>query len=693
MKTQPSELCTDTEFIRRVYLDLTGLPPSPEDIRAFLDDSREIRVKRDAVVDRLIGCPEYVDFWANKWADLLQCNSKFLGSEGAELFRTWIRHEVEKNTPYDQFAREILTASGSNRENPPASYWKILRTPTEAMENTTHLFLATRFNCNKCHDHPFERWTQDQYYQTAAFFAQVSLKEDPASGDKKIAGTAVEGAQPLYEIVTNAPEGEVKHDRTGKVTPPKFPFPAKYEKKENEPRREELAAWITTPDNRYFASSYANRIWGYLTGVGVIEPLDDIRAGNPPSNPELLNHLTHEFVDSGFNVQHMMKLICKSRTYQLSLRPTKWNEDDQINYSHAVARRLPAETLFDAVFQVTGAIPNIPGAKAGQRAAQLSDAGMDVSSGLLATLGRPARQSACECERSSDIRLGSVMALLSGPTVSSAINDPTNALAKLVESEPDDRKLVNEVFLRVLNRPANDPEIDKATALIAALDKDQTTLTNELGPLEVKMAPVIADLQRQREEAIARAKAELGTYDENTKFLRAELEKRREEQIVVARRELKDYEKLLPAQAAYWESKNNLADLKTTWLTLNAREYKATDKKVKLTKLKDKSILVVGANGQTDYRIVAETSLTNITGIMLEVLPDERLPKFGPGRAADGNFVLSEFDLKWTEGTNAPDIVAKFADARADFSQKDFPVTEAIDGKIEAGKNGWAIGS
>lgn len=389
----------------------------------------------------------------------------------------------------------------------------------------------------------------------------------------------------------------------------------------------------------------------------------------------------------------MMKLICKSRAYQLSIRPTKWNEDDKINFSHAIARRLPAETLFDAVFQVTGVIPNIPGAKAGQRAAQLSDAGMDVSSGLLATLGRPPRQSACECERSSDIRLDSVMALLSGPTVSGAINDPTNALAKLVESEPDDRKLVNEVFLRVLNRPANDPEIKKAIALIAAQDQDHATLTNELGPLEVKMVPVIADLKRQREEAIAKAKAELGTYDENTKFLRAELEKRREEQITVASRELKDYEKLLPAQAAYWETKNNLADIKTTWvpLSLKEKEIKATDKKTKLTKQKDGSILASGANGQADYQIVAHTALTNITGVMLEVLPDESLPKFGPGRAADGNFVLSEFDLKWAEGTNSPDAVAKFADAKADFSQKDYPVKDAIDGKIEAGRNGWAI--
>ena len=285
MKLKPSDLCTDTEFLRRVYLDLTGLPPSAEDLRAFLSDTRDVRLKRDEVIDRLIGSPEYVDHWANKWADMLQCNSKFLGTEGAEAFRAWIRAEVEKNTPYDQFARKILIASGSNHENPAASYWKILRTPTEAMENTTHLFLATRFNCNKCHDHPFERWTQDQYYQLAAYFAQVSLKEDPASKGAKIGGTDVEGAKPLYEIVSDAKEGEVKHDRTGRVTAPAFPFPAKFEKRNRVPAREQLADWVTTRDNRYFASSYANRLWGYLTGAGIIEPLDDIRAGNPPATP------------------------------------------------------------------------------------------------------------------------------------------------------------------------------------------------------------------------------------------------------------------------------------------------------------------------------------------------------------------------------------------------------------------------
>src|SRR5207247_3434163 len=191
-------------------------------------------------------------------------------------------------------------------------------------------------------------------------------------------------------------------------------------------------------------------------------------------------------------------------------------EDDKVNYSHAIARRLPAETLFDAVFRVTGSTPNIPGAKPGQRATQLADAATDVGSGLLATLGRPARQSACECERSSDIRLGSVMALLSGPTISGAINEPTNALAKLVETETDNKKLINEVFLRVLNRPATEPEIKSVLDLLSDVENNNTSITNELAGLEVKMAPKIVELHHQREEAIVKSKADLGTYYEMT---------------------------------------------------------------------------------------------------------------------------------------------------------------------------------
>ncbi|HJN83104.1 MAG TPA: DUF1549 domain-containing protein, partial [Verrucomicrobiota bacterium] len=341
-KTLPSDLCSDAEFIRRIHLDLTGLPPTVDQLRQFLADKRPTHEKRDSLIDRLIGNDAFVDHWTNKWADLLQSNSKYLGGEGAKAFHGWIRQQVKDNVPYDKFAYQVLTASGSNKENPPASYYKIHRTPEDTMENTTHLFLGVRFSCNKCHDHPFERWVQDQYYETAAYFAQVGLKKDPVSGKKTVGGTAVEGSKPLYEVVYDKNEGEVKHEATGLVAPPKFPFKVKYEVPEKATRREQLARWVISSDNQYFAKSFVNRMWGYLLGTGIIEPLDDIRAGNPPTNPELLEKLTKTFISSGHDTRQLIRTICQSRTYQLSIVANQWNDDDQINYSHAMARRLPA---------------------------------------------------------------------------------------------------------------------------------------------------------------------------------------------------------------------------------------------------------------------------------------------------------------------------------------------------------------
>ena len=246
MKILPSDVCGDAEFLRRVYLDLIGLPPTIEEVRAFLADRRDTRAKRDAVIDCLIGSDDFVEHWTNKWANLLQVNRKFLGPEGAAAFHKWIRGQVAANTPYDQFVEKVLTATGSNRENPPASYFKTLREPTDTMEATTHLFLAVRFNCNKCHDHPFERWTQDQYYHMAAYFARVDRKADPASGDRKIEGSSVENATPLYEIIGDKSQGEVLHDRTKAVAPPEFPFAVAYARPAQSSRRQELAAWLTS---------------------------------------------------------------------------------------------------------------------------------------------------------------------------------------------------------------------------------------------------------------------------------------------------------------------------------------------------------------------------------------------------------------------------------------------------------------
>jgi WD40 repeat protein/mono/diheme cytochrome c family protein len=688
MKIKPSDVCSDAEFIRRAYLDLTGLPPTVDDVRAFLADNRDARTKREALIERLVGSKEYVEFWTNKWADLLQVNRKFLGVDGAVAFRKWIREQVEKNVPYDQLVRTILTASGSNKENPPASYFKILRDPAATMENTTQLFLAVRFNCNKCHDHPFERWTQDQYYQTAAYFAQVGLQTDPASGGKTIGGTDVEAPKPLYEKIADTGQGEITHDRTKKLTAPKFPYETPHTEPEHSTRRQQLATWLTAKDNPYFARSYVNRLWGYLFGVGIIDPLDDIRAGNPPTNPELLDYLTDEFIKSGFDARHIIRLICKSRTYQLSVATNQWNTDDKINYSHAIARRLPAEVLYDAVYRVTGAVSNIPGVPAGTRAAELPDSEVELPSGFFTTFGRPARESACECERSSGLQLGPVMALVSGPTVGDAIANGDNELAKLVTRDPNDANLINELFLRVLNRPATPAEIKSCQESFTAIDQDHKSLAEALGKREVEVALKRPQLEREREAAVVAAKASLAAYETELAPKTAELEKQKAAKTAQLESELKTYEGTLPGKLVEWEKAQSTAE---RWVILDPQSMAATNGS-KLTKESDRSITVSGDNKNGVVTIVAETDLTDITGVRLEALTDDRLPNKGPGRATDGNFVLNEFQI-----TAAPKADPKQAKPvalqtpLADFSQQNLEVAKAIDGQANDPGNGWAV--
>lgn len=689
MKIRPSEVSTDLDFVRRIHLDLTGLPPAVEKVKSFLDDPRHSQVKRNELIDQLIGSPEFIEFWTNKWADLLQVNRKFLAPQGAKGFRDWIRKEVSDNTPYDEFARKIITATGSNKENPPASYYKILRTPEDTMENTTHLFLATRFNCNKCHDHPFERWTQDNYYEMAAFFAQVGLKADPASGKGKIGGTAVEGAKPLYEIVYQKNDAEVIHERTGEVTPPAFPYEADHKKDAEASRRDRLAEWMTSPDNQYFASSYANRIWGYLTGTGIIEPLDDIRAGNPPSNPELLDWLTNYLVENDFNTRELMRVIVKSRTYQLSIETNQWNEDDEINFSHAKARRLPAEVLYDTIHAVTGANSNFPGVPKGTRAASLPDAGVKLPDSFLANFGRPVRESSCECERNSDMQLGPVMALLSGPTVGNAIGDPNNAIAKLVKETQDDRSLIESIFYRILNRPPSEEEI-KATLQVfeSGIDQDHATLQAALAGHLKNRDPALATAEKKRADDLAAARADINKHEQAIKPARDAAEKKRQEKIADLEEENKTYQESLPAKIAQWEE--SLSADGSPWIPLKPYDLKSTNGAT-LTRGPDQSIFASGNNGKTDYTIVAKTHLDRITAIRLEMLTDERLPGKGPGRQG-GNFVLGEFELE-VAPISDPTKFGKvtFASARATFSQKNYEVAKAIDGKPGGPNSGWAI--
>jgi len=633
IKVLPSGLCSDTEFLRRITLDLTGLPPTSDAVKTFLADKRDSKVKRDEVIDKLVGSPDYIEHWTNKWADLLQVNKLYLGDQGAAKLNSYIRDLIATNKPYNKFASDILTGSGSNMENPAASYFKILRDPAAVAENSTHLFLGVRFNCNKCHDHPFERWTQDQYYQLSAYFAQISRVEDQKYKGKKVGGSAVEGAQPLVEVIEDSKSGELKHERTGLVAPPQFPFALKDKAAENSSRRQQLAHWVTSKENPYFARSFVNRQWSYLMGVGLIEPIDDIRAGNPSSNPKLLEKLASEFIQSDFNIQHIVKLICKSRVYQLSVQTNDWNKDDESNFSHALARRLPAEVLFDSIHRATGSITKLPGVPAGTRAAQLVDASVDVGGGFFQLFGKPPRQSACECERSSSMMLGPVLSLVNGPVIGDAVRDPNNLISKLLNTQKDDTKLIEELFLSVLNRPPTQPEINAGLKALKDGEPD--------------FQPMVEEFNRRTEALEIYKKSETQRLDQWEK----------------------SYTKV-----AQWE---------------NIKAANASAKsQAKFNKLDDGSFLASGENPlQETITLKIPVDKQAWTGILLEVLPHDTLPAKGPGRAPNGNFVLNEFKATFNLEGQKPEPLP-LTNPKSTFNQATFPIANAIDNNLTTG---WAI--
>jgi len=461
MKILPSEPCTDAEFIRRVSLDLTGMPPTPERTRAFLADKTSRKEKREKLVDDLLESKDYVEYWANKWADLLQCNSENLGQKGVWVFRDWIQQSIAANKPYDQFVRELLLSEGSAYRNPEVNYYRALREPGKITEDVSQTFLGVRFNCNKCHDHPFEKWTQNQYYQFSAYFSRVAIKRGSLGKDSVRNFTGDLMQVPGEEIVYLKESGEVKHPKTDIEVRPKVPVGEAKERPADGDRREAFVEWLTSKENPYFAEAMANRVWSYFFGRGIIEPVDDIRGSNPPSNPELLDALKKDFVQGGFDVRHLMRTICRSATYQLSIGKNKWNEDDAINFSHATPRRLSAEQMLDSVAVATGTRPTLTGAAPGMRAVELPD-GMVAGNDFLSLFGRPKRQSACECERTSNVTLSHALNLINGATISESLSSPTNRIAKVVEAEKDDTKVVEEIYLSVLSRPPTEQESSAA---------------------------------------------------------------------------------------------------------------------------------------------------------------------------------------------------------------------------------------
>ncbi len=437
IKANPSPLCDDSAFLRRVSIDLTGLPPTPEQVRAFVADKSPTLVKRTKLVDALLASTEYNERWTNKWSDLLEANSKFLGERGVRKFRNWIQTSIASNKPYNQFVRELTLASGDAFENAPANFYRVNNDTSKATENVTQLFLGIRFSCNKCHDHPFERWTQNQYYQFGAFFARVAHKSSQMEGS---------------EVIFAADSGEVNHPKTNAIVGPKVPVGHSAQLASTVDRRIGFVDWLTSKENPYFSRAIVNRLWSYFFGKGIIDPVDDIRGGNPPSNPELLEALNVDFVKSGFDMRHIMRAMVLSRTYQLSLGSNRWNVDDIINFSHAMPRRLEAEQLLDAIHQATATVPKFEGLPIGTKAKQLPDAAIMGGDLFLNLFGRPPRESPCECERVSNVSLGQALNLINGPTISDAIASPAGRLARFMQTNPSDEQVIEEIFLSTLCR-------------------------------------------------------------------------------------------------------------------------------------------------------------------------------------------------------------------------------------------------
>jgi hypothetical protein len=451
---QPSAVVDDATFLRRISLDLTGRIPTPKDAQAFLADPTPSRQKRAKMIDRLIASPAYVDHWTVKWGDLLQSNRKYLGDKGVYAFREWIHDSIAANKPYDKMVLELLTARGSSYDNPAANYFRVTRDAKPTMEKTTQVFLGVRMVCAQCHDHPFERWTQNQYYQMSAFFSAVGLRAGYEVGE---------------EIVFDErSDYEMKHPKDGHVVAPKLLLASAKPMTvpSDEHRRDALAQWVVSRDNPFFAEAIANRVWSYFFGRGIIDPVDDIRASNPPSNAALLDALTKDVADHNFDLQHLMRTIANSRAYQTSIDVNEWNSADRDNFSHAFPRRLAAEELMDAVASAAGARPNFSEVPEDTSAAQLVDPHIGKE-GFLDVFGRPPRESSCECERRADFSLPQALNLVNGTTISDAVADPKGRVASLVLSGKSDAAMVDELYLASLARMPTAEERDRGVRYLA----------------------------------------------------------------------------------------------------------------------------------------------------------------------------------------------------------------------------------
>ncbi len=456
LRIEPSDLCSDAEFLRRAFLDTVGILPTPDEVRTFLADARAD--KRDRLIDTLLDRPEFVDYWALQLGDLFQNRKErdhdVRGTKGVRSFHDWIRKQVAANRPWDELARDVLTAKGTTTDNPAVGYYVVTvgehgeAQRSEVVASAAQAFLGTRIGCAQCHNHPLEKYTQDDYYHFAGFFSLIKLdRKEPKSGP-----TTLMIAGPDRKP-NKGPVGVVQ-PRTGQfLTARPLDRAAMNIQPEDDPRVQ-LAAWMTDPKNECFSGAMVNRLWQHFLGVGLVEPVDDLRASNPPTNPELWAALNKEFVGHQFDLKHLMRTILNSWTYQLASTTRPANKLDARFYSHYYARRLPAEVLLDALSLSTGVPDEFPGYPVGVRAGQLPDP--TLKSYFLTLFGRSERVTACACERNGDVTMPQLLHLQNGDSVINKIKSGDGRLTKLLKDNKSEAEVVDELYLATLSRPPSD---------------------------------------------------------------------------------------------------------------------------------------------------------------------------------------------------------------------------------------------
>jgi hypothetical protein len=457
LRIPPAEVCSDEVFLRRVYLDTIGSLPTVEETREFLADTGPD--KRGALIDRLLDRPEFVDVWATKWADLLRVKStQELDRKAMHRYNDWIRQSIASNKPIGQMVTEILSAEGGNFKTPAANFYVIDNDPSIVAENVAQVFLGLQIKCAQCHNHPFERWTMDDYYSFAAFFAQIGKK----------------GSDDLREaIIYDKGSGEVRNLRNNEVMQPKFlggPAPDVA----GQDRRAVLADWIVSSENPWFSKNIANRVWQHYFGVGIIDPVDDVRVTNPPTHPDLLEELGSRLIEYDYDLRKLIRDIAGSTTYQLSTRPRDTSVDDRRNFSHALLRRMEAEQLLDSISKVTESKFKFANLPLGARASQVADG--DSGNYFLSLFGRPARDSVCACERRGEPNLAQALHLINGDTLQQAIRYEGGRFQQQVAGNIGPATVVEELYLAAYCRLPREEEKQAVLEFVAQAENTEQAL-------------------------------------------------------------------------------------------------------------------------------------------------------------------------------------------------------------------------